>query len=56
MVYEHVGRWAVVPLALFDIAKAGLPAWVGLRLGLGDGVAATAGLAATIGHETGSIP
>jgi glycerol-3-phosphate acyltransferase PlsY len=56
MVYEHVGRWAVVPLALFDIAKAGLPAWVGLRLGLGDGVAATAGLAATIGHETESIP
>jgi glycerol-3-phosphate acyltransferase PlsY len=51
MVYEHVGRWAVVPVALFDIAKAALPAWVGLRLGLGETVAAAAGLAAAIGHN-----
>lgn len=51
MVYEHVGRWAVVPVTLFDIAKAALPAWVGLRLGLGEAVAAAAGLAAATGHN-----
>ena len=51
MVYEHVGRWAVLPVMLFDIAKAALPAWVGLRLGLGEPVAAAAGLAAAIGHN-----
>ncbi len=51
MVYEHVGRWAVVPVVLFDIAKATLPALVGLRLGLGEMVAAAAGLAAAIGHN-----
>jgi glycerol-3-phosphate acyltransferase PlsY len=51
MVYEHVGRWAVVPVALFDIAKAALPAWLGLRLGLGEGVAVVAGLAAAVGHN-----
>jgi glycerol-3-phosphate acyltransferase PlsY len=51
MVYEHVGRWAVVPVALFDIAKAALPAWLSLRLGFGEGVAAAAGLAAAAGHN-----
>ncbi len=51
MVYEHVGRWAVVPVALFDIAKAALPALLGLALGLGETVAAAAGLAAAIGHN-----
>ena len=51
MVYEHVGRSAVVPVALFDIVKAALPALVGLRLGLGEAVAAAAGLAAAIGHN-----
>jgi glycerol-3-phosphate acyltransferase PlsY len=51
MVYEHVGRWAVVPVVLFDIAKAALPALVGLRLGLGEEVAAAAGLAAALGHN-----
>jgi glycerol-3-phosphate acyltransferase PlsY len=47
MVYEHVGRSAVVPVALFDIVKAALPALVGLRLGLGEAVAAAAGLGIT---------
>ncbi|MBN1814980.1 MAG: glycerol-3-phosphate acyltransferase [Anaerolineae bacterium] len=51
MVWEHIARWAVVPVGLFDIAKAAVPAWVGLRLGLGMPVAAAAGLAATIGHN-----
>jgi glycerol-3-phosphate acyltransferase PlsY len=51
MVYEHVSRWAVVPVALFDIAKAALPAWLGLQLGFGEVVAAAAGLAAAMGHN-----
>jgi glycerol-3-phosphate acyltransferase PlsY len=28
MVYEHVARWLVVPVWLFDVAKAALPAWL----------------------------
>ena len=51
MVWEHVGRWAVVPVGLFDMGKAALPAWLGLRLGLGMPVAAAAGLAAVAGHN-----
>jgi glycerol-3-phosphate acyltransferase PlsY len=51
MVYEHIGRWFVVPVAMFDIAKAALPAWLGLWLGFGEGVAAAAGLAAAAGHN-----
>jgi glycerol-3-phosphate acyltransferase PlsY len=51
MVYEHVARWAVVPVGLFDIAKAAVPTWLGLKLGLGPGVAAVAGLAAVLGHN-----
>ena len=49
MVYEHVARWAVVPVGLFDMAKAALPTWLGLSLGLGEPAAAAAGLAATAG-------
>jgi len=51
MVYEHVARWAIVPVALFDIGKVILAAWMGLRLGLGQPVALAAGLAATVGHN-----
>ena len=51
MVYEHVARWAVVPVGLFDVGKAALPAWLGLRLNLGMPVAAAAGLAAVMGHN-----
>jgi glycerol-3-phosphate acyltransferase PlsY len=51
MVYEHVNRWAVVPVALFDIAKAALPAWLALWLGFGEVVAAAAGLAGAVGHN-----
>ena len=50
-VYEQVAHWAVFPVGLFDIAKAALPAWLGLRLGLGQPVAAAAGLAAAAGHN-----
>ena len=51
MVWEHVARWAVIPVGLFDIAKAAFPAWLGLQLGVGMPVAAAAGLAAAAGHN-----
>ena len=52
MVWEHVGgRWAIVPVILFDIGKAAVPVWLGRYLGLGLPVAATAGLAAAAGHN-----
>lgn len=51
MVYEHVGRWVVVPVGLFDIAKGAIPTWLGLQLGLGELVSVIAGLAAVLGHN-----
>ena len=51
MVYEHVGRRAVVPVIIFDVLKATVPAWLALYLGLGLEVAAAAGLAAAVGHN-----
>ena len=50
-VYEHVARWAVVPVALFDILKAAVPTWIGLASGLAQPLAALAGMAAAIGHN-----
>jgi len=51
MVWEHVGRWAVVPVILFDIFKAAVPVWLGQWLGLGLQISAAAGLAAAMGHN-----
>lgn len=51
MVWEHVARWAVIPVGLFDIFKGALPVWLGLRLGLGEVAAMLVGLAAIIGHN-----
>ena len=48
-VYYHVSKWAIVVVGLFDIAKAALPTWLGLRLGLP--AALLAGLAAVVGHD-----
>ena len=48
---ETVGLWATVAVGLFDVAKGALPAWLGLRLGLGETVACLAGLAAVVGHN-----
>lgn len=50
-VYYHVAWWAAVLVGLFDIAKAALPTWLGLRLGLGLPIALAGGLAAVIGHN-----
>ncbi len=51
MVWEHVAKWAVVPVGLFDIFKGTLPVWLGLRLGLGEAAAMLIGFAAIIGHN-----
>jgi glycerol-3-phosphate acyltransferase PlsY len=51
MVWEQVAKWAVVPVGLFDIFKGGLPAWLGLRLGLGEVAAMLVGFVAIIGHN-----
>lgn len=51
MVFEHVGRWAIVPVALFDVFKGTVPALLALWLDLGVHVAAAAGLAASAGHN-----
>ena len=51
MVWEHVARWAVVPVGIFDLLKASFPTWLALRLGLGSIAAAAVGLVATVGHN-----
>jgi len=51
MVWEHVAKWGVVPVGLFDIFKGTLPVWLGLRLGLGEVAAMLVGFAAIIGHN-----
>jgi glycerol-3-phosphate acyltransferase PlsY len=51
MVWEHVAKWAVFPAGIFDIAKAILPTWLGIKLGYGELFAVFAGLAAVIGHN-----
>jgi glycerol-3-phosphate acyltransferase PlsY len=51
MVWEHVAKWAVIPVGLFDIFKGALPTWLGLRLGMGEVVAMLAGVFAMIGHN-----
>lgn len=50
-VYEHVAKWAVVPVGLFDVGKAFLPTWIGLQFNFSPYVAAGAGLAAILGHN-----
>lgn len=51
MVWEHVAHWALFPVGIFDIFKAALPTWIGLQLGLEDGMAMAAGIAALVGHN-----
>lgn len=51
MVWESVARWAIFPVGIFDILKAALPTWLGLRLGLSESVSAAAGMAAVVGHN-----
>lgn len=51
MVWEHVARWAVFPVGIFDILKAAFPVWLSLSLGLSEPVSVAAGLAAVVGHN-----
>jgi glycerol-3-phosphate acyltransferase PlsY len=51
MAWEHVAHWSIVPVGLFDIVKAALPAWLGIELGGGEVAATVAGLAAVAGHN-----
>lgn len=51
MVYEHINRWIVVPVGLFDIVKGAFPTWLALYLGLNYNTAVLAGLSAAIGHD-----
>lgn len=50
-VYHHVAKPAIVLVGLLDVAKAVLPTWLALDLGLGLPTATSAGLAAMIGHN-----
>ena len=51
MVWEHVAKWAIIPVGLFDIFKGAIPTWLGLRLGMGEAIAMLAGFSAMIGHN-----
>lgn len=51
MVWEHVSKRALLPVAVFDFGKGMLAAWLGLQLGLGELTAGLAGIAAGIGHN-----
>jgi glycerol-3-phosphate acyltransferase PlsY len=51
MVYEHVSHWMIIPVGIFDIAKAALPIWLALELGMGETIAGVVGLAAIAGHN-----
>ena len=51
-VFHSVSRWAIVPVAIFDIGKAALAAWLALYvLEWGPAVAMAAGLCVFIGHN-----
>lgn len=45
------GAWATVLVGILDIMKAAIPVWVGLRLGLGEVAACSAGIAVVIAHD-----
>jgi len=50
-VWHSVARWAIVPVGLFDLCKAVLPAWLALGpLDAGYPAAVIAGLCAAMGH------
>jgi len=50
-VWHSIARWAIVPVGLFDVIKAALPAWLALGpLDLGYPLAIAAGLCAALGH------
>jgi len=50
-VYNYLGISGMVLVGLLDVAKAALPTWVTIRLGLAPAVTVMVGLAATAGHN-----
>ena len=51
MVYEHVSHGMIVPVGLIDIAKAAIPTWLALEMGMGETISSLVGLAAVAGHN-----
>lgn len=51
MVWEHVAKWAVFPVGIFDILKGAFPTWLSLKLGMGEVAAMIVGFCAVIGHN-----
>lgn len=51
MVWEHVSRWILFPVGIFDMIKSAAPVWLSLALGQNSFVASSTGLAAIAGHN-----
>jgi glycerol-3-phosphate acyltransferase PlsY len=51
LVWEHVARWATIPVGAFDLAKATIPTWLAAESGLSSAGVVAVGLAAIIGHN-----
>jgi len=51
MVFEHVSKWSIIPVGLFDIFKGAFPTWLGMELMNSPFGAAIGGIAAVIGHN-----
>jgi len=51
MVWEHVAKWALFPVGIFDVFKGALPVWLSLAVGLPEESAALVGFLAVIGHN-----
>jgi len=51
MVFEHVAKWVIIPVGIFDILKGSIAALLGIKLTGEPLLAAFAGLAAVIGHN-----
>lgn len=51
MVFEHVGKWLIIPVGIIDIFKGSISALLGIKLTGEPLLAAFAGLAAVIGHN-----
>lgn len=51
VVWDHVARWALVPVGAFDLVKAAIPTWLAVRWGLPTAGVVVVGLAAIAGHN-----
>jgi len=51
MVWEHVAKWALFPVGIFDILKGAIPTWICMDLNMGLPAIALICLSAVIGHN-----